>query len=68
MKPFIRKVIYPKDIQIYTGKSRYTAYRILERVKKELSKGKEDLVTVYEFCKVMKVDEGAMMEVIRVNS
>lgn len=64
----IRQIICPKDIQIYTGKSLSTSYRVLERVRKLLDKSKDDWVTVREFCRVQKIDEAAMMEVVRNNS
>lgn len=45
-----RLCIYPKDIQLITGKSyRYSA-RLLQRIRTELKKGKNEFVSVEEFC------------------
>ena len=45
-----RIVIYPKDIQLITGKSeRYGRY-LMEKIKIHLGKEKHHLVTVQEFC------------------
>lgn len=64
----IRQIICPKDIQLYTGKSLSSSYRIMEKVRNALNKSKDDWVTVREFCRVQKIDEAAMMEVVRNNS
>ena len=68
MKPLIRQIIYPKDVQIYTGKSRFTAYRMIVRIKRKLNKSKDEMLTVTEFCIAMKIDEEEMMEIIKARS
>jgi len=51
MKTMTRRLcIYPKDIQLITGKSyRYSA-RLLQRIKTELKKDKNEFLSVEEFC------------------
>lgn len=45
-----RLCIYPKDIQCITGKSyRYSA-RLLQKIRTELRKDKNEFVSVEEFC------------------
>ena len=45
-----RIIIYPKDIQLITGKSeRYGRY-LMEKIRIHLGKEKHHLVTVQEFC------------------
>ncbi|MEH0157281.1 hypothetical protein V6R21_24420 [Limibacter armeniacum] len=45
-----RICIYPKDIQLLTGKSERTARRILSDIRKEYGKEPKQLVTITEFC------------------
>jgi len=45
-----RICIYPKDIQLITGKSYRQSVRILKNIKIFYNKKKSDLVTVQEFC------------------
>lgn len=45
-----RICIYPKDIQLITGKSQRYGRLVIQRIKEIHSKGKKQLVTVEEFC------------------
>lgn len=45
-----RICIYPKDIQLITGKSYRQSVRILKNIKIFYNKKKNNLVTVQEFC------------------
>ena len=45
-----RLVIYPKDIQLITGRSETYARRIVRTIKKSLGKQKHQLVTCDEYC------------------
>ena len=45
-----RLCIYPKDIQRITGKSYRQIARILQKIRKELKKLENELVSVEEFC------------------
>ncbi len=48
--PIKRIVIYPKDIQIITGKSYRQSIRFLNRIKEDLNKLDNELLTIDEFC------------------
>ena len=45
-----RLCIYPKDIQRITGKSYRQSTRILQKIRKELRKLENELVSIEEFC------------------
>ena len=45
-----RLCIYPKDIQRITGKSYRQSIRLLQNIRKELNKLKNEFVSVEEFC------------------
>ncbi len=48
--PVKRIVIYPKDIQVITGKSYRQSVRYLNRIKEDLNKLDNELVSIEEFC------------------
>ncbi|MFV5703395.1 hypothetical protein ACM55F_16115 [Flavobacterium sp. XS2P12] len=51
MKIQIKRIcIYPKDIERITGKSYRQSTRMLQAVRKSLSKLENELVTIEEFC------------------
>lgn len=51
MKTQIKRLcIYPKDIQCITGKSYRQSARMLQKIRKELKKLDNELVSVEEFC------------------
>lgn len=50
MKTTKRICIYPKDIQLITGKSYRQSLRILQNIKIALNKPSSSLVTIEEFC------------------
>jgi hypothetical protein len=45
-----RLCIYPKDIQRITGKSYRQSIRLLQKIRKELNKLKNEFVSIEEFC------------------
>jgi len=45
-----RICIYPKDVQNITGKKEKSSRRLLNEIKKKLSKPNTGFVTVQEFC------------------
>ena len=45
-----RVCIYPKDIQRITGKSYRQSVRILQKIRKDLNKRPNELVSVEDFC------------------
>lgn len=49
-KEFKRVCIYPKDIQRITGKSYRQSIRMLQKIRKDLNKLKNELVSIEEFC------------------
>lgn len=52
-----RICIYPKDIQLVTGKSERTARRILSDIKMALGKGQNQFVSLNEFCEFTGLHE-----------
>ncbi len=46
-----RLCIYPKDIQVVTGKSERYGRSLLVKIKKSFSKEAHQFVTIEEFCK-----------------
>ncbi len=46
----IRVCIYPKDIQIITGKSYRQSIRLMQKIKTELQKQPNEFLTIDEFC------------------
>ncbi len=45
-----RICIYPKDIQMITGRSERYGRKVLQRIRQHLLKEEHHLVTVLEFC------------------
>jgi hypothetical protein len=45
--------MYPKDVQIVTGKSERYGRTIINKIKEHLNKEKHQLVTIDEFCDFM---------------
>jgi hypothetical protein len=45
-----RLCIYPKDIQRITGKSYRQSVRLMQKIRKELTKLENEFVSVDEFC------------------
>jgi len=45
-----RLCIYPKDIQRITGKSYRQSIRLLQKIRKDLNKQQNELVSIVEFC------------------
>jgi hypothetical protein len=47
-----RLVLYPKDVQLITGRGLRYAQRILRIIRKKYGKTQDQFVTVEEFCEV----------------
>jgi hypothetical protein len=60
-----RICIYPKDVQIVTGKSERWGRDVIKRIKKQFSKEEHQLVTVDEFCNYMSLDAISVKELLR---
>lgn len=48
-------ILYGKDVQQITGRSRTHASRLLQKARTALGKEKNDPVSVLDFCKVYKL-------------
>lgn len=51
-----RICIYPKDIQIITGKSERYGRSVIKLIKEHFNKEKHQLVTIDEFCEYMGLE------------
>ena len=51
-----RVCIYPKDVQIITGKSERWGRETIKKIKLKLSKEAHQMVTLEEFCNHMGLD------------
>jgi hypothetical protein len=60
-----RICIYPKDVQVVTGKSERWGRDVIKRIKKQFSKEEHQLVTVDEFCNYMGLDAISVKELLR---
>jgi hypothetical protein len=60
-----RLIIYPKDIQLITGKSERQSRNSIMLIKKKLNKDKHQLVTVEEFCNYMGLDVEVIQKMIK---
>ncbi len=45
-----RLCIYPKDVQVVTGRSERYGRNLIKKIKEQLNKKQHQLVTVDEFC------------------
>jgi len=52
-----RICIYPKDIQILTGKSERYARKVVAKIRQHYDKNKYQLLTIKEFCDYMGLEE-----------
>jgi hypothetical protein len=60
-----RLCIYPKDIQIITGKSdRYGRY-LINRIKEYFNKEQHQVVTIEEFCQYMGLQPETVAKILR---
>jgi N-dimethylarginine dimethylaminohydrolase len=59
-----RVVIYPKDVELLTGKSAATARRILQQIRKCLGKEETEYVTIQEFCFFTGIPEDLVLETL----
>ena len=59
-----RLCIYPKDIQIITGKSERQGRNIIAKIKQQLNKQKHQSVTIQEFCQYQGLDYEQVIKII----
>jgi hypothetical protein len=50
-----RICIYPKDVQVVTGKSERWGREIIKKIKTQFSKQDHQLVTIDEFCHLLRL-------------
>ena len=60
-----RLCIYPKDIQIITGRSERYGRGLIRKIKDHFDKEKHQLVTVEEFCQYMGMNQETVSAHIR---
>lgn len=60
-----RICIYPKDIQLITGKSERHSRNIIANIKKQLNKQKHQAVTIDEFCNYMGIQKEGLQQYIK---
>lgn len=66
MKPQLTRLcIYPKDIQIITGKSERYSRDLIQKIKKHFHKEEHQPVTFQEFCEYMGIPLTEVQAVIR---
>jgi hypothetical protein len=57
--------MYPKDVQLITGRSERYGRNIIASIKKRLDKEKHQLITVDEFCSYMGLEISKVEQLIR---
>lgn len=60
-----RLCIYPKDVQIVTGKSERWGRYVIKKIKTQFSKQDHQLVTIDEFCTYMGFDTSTVKQLLR---
>ena len=60
-----RLCIYPKDIQIVTGRSERYGRSLIKKIKEHLKKQQHHLVTVDEFCQFTGLSINSVKENLR---
>lgn len=60
-----RICIYPKDVQVVTGKSERWGREIIKRIKAQLSKEPHQLVSIEEFCNYTGLSTSMVKEKLR---
>lgn len=59
-----RVCIYPKDVQLITGKSERYGRLLLRRIRKHSSKKPYSMVSIVEFCEYTELDIEQVMQLI----
>jgi hypothetical protein len=60
-----RLCIYPKDIQIVTGRSERYGRNLIKKIKEAFSKENHQVVTIDEFCTYMGLDSATVKQRLR---
>ena len=61
----VRVCIYPKDVQIVTGKSERWGRDVIKKIKSNLNKEHHQLITIDEFCIYMGLDKPTVKQMLR---
>ena len=56
-----RVCIYPKDVQVVTGRSERWGREVIVKIKQQLSKPKHQLVTIDEFCNYLGLEKETVL-------
>lgn len=59
-----RVAIYPKDIELITGRRPRTAQNILLQIRRHYKKRRRSPVTIHEFCEFMQLKEEFVREIL----
>jgi DNA-directed RNA polymerase specialized sigma subunit len=59
-----RIVIYAKDIELITGKSERSAHTLLNKIKREKGKTKEQVITITELCQYLGISEETVLQLL----
>ena len=66
MKPLRKRIcIYPKDIELITGKSYRQSARLAQKIKQELNKTEKDFLTFDDFCKYTGISYDQIVHLIQ---
>ncbi|HRH50364.1 MAG TPA: hypothetical protein PLP23_16525 [Panacibacter sp.] len=60
-----RLCIYPKDIQIITGRSDRYGRKLIKKIKEHFSKQQHQVVSIEEFCQYMGLQQDIVAKQIR---
>jgi hypothetical protein len=60
-----RLCIYPKDIQIITGRSDRYGRNLIKKIKDHLSREQNQVVTVEEFCQYLGLQQEVVVKQLR---
>jgi hypothetical protein len=60
-----RICIYPKDIQLVTGKSERYGRDLIKKIKEHFQKQPHQVVTIEEFCQYLGLCPNAVNQIIR---
>ena len=65
MKPRLTRIcIYPKDVQLITGRSERSSRELILKIKKTKKKEHHQPLTVHEFCTYMGIPYESIRELI----
>lgn len=59
-----RLIIYPKDIQLITGKCERSAQLFLNHIKSKLGKNKNQFLSIKEFCQFTGLNDEDVLKLI----